>query len=351
MNTRFSIQYLIFFFLSLSVSCVQRIEPPIRQSAPILVVEGMITTDSTPYIVKLSYSGQFTNASTRIDSNQNFINDARVVIKDDNGDSTLCDFTSNGTYQTTDTNFVGIVGRTYTLEIYLSNGKTYLSKPEKINPVPPIDSVTVVYDSTYITDVRPTQFIISVNTHDPPGVQNNYRWTSFGYIPRKSATDFYNDNATCEQLLVNNNINILSDQFINGREIIQPVFYSPVYWHGIHFIEIKQYSISNGDFIFWKQYLGQTNNTGSILDPLPGTLIGNVYNQADSNDVALGFFSASDIFTKKIKIIPFFLQDYLLLDIAGQYIEEGDCHLIYPNTLADYASPAGWENAEEIDFH
>src|SRR5271154_6134825 len=83
----------LFFF-----TCIRRITPPIRQGAPILVVEGMITTDSSPYIIKLSYTGNFTNASTRIDSNQNFINDAKVFIKDDEGDSVSCDLISPGTY-------------------------------------------------------------------------------------------------------------------------------------------------------------------------------------------------------------------------------------------------------------
>jgi hypothetical protein len=125
-----------------------------------LVVEGLVTTDSISYWVKLSYSGNFLNASTRIDSNQNIINDARVIIKNNVGDSVLCDLISPGTYQTNDSNFVGTPGHAYSLEIYLSNGKTYISTTEKINPVAPIDSITVVYDSTLITDMRPMQFIV-----------------------------------------------------------------------------------------------------------------------------------------------------------------------------------------------
>jgi hypothetical protein len=145
--------YCLLLFIMLFTSCVRRINPPIREGAPALVVEGMITTDSTPYVVKLSYTGNFTNANVAIDSNQNFINDARVVIKDDAGDSALCFLISPGTYQTTDSNFVGMIGRSYTLDIYLSSGKTYVSTPEKINTVPPIDSVTVLIGSCIILHV------------------------------------------------------------------------------------------------------------------------------------------------------------------------------------------------------
>ena len=243
MAKRFLIKYSLFIFWLLSITCVRRVTPPIRESAEILVVEGLITTDSTPYTVKLSYTGKLLNASERIDSNQNFINDARVVIKDDAGDSSSCNLISPGTYQSIDSNFVGIVSRTYTLEIYLSNGKVYVSTPEKINPVPAIDSISVVYDSTYDYDTRPTQLIISVNVHDPADTQNFYRWASLGWVPRKAwgspcgfgspppTNPFVNAcGALCLQYQGYNSLNVLSDQFVNGQEIIQPVFYSPVYW-------------------------------------------------------------------------------------------------------------------------
>ena len=346
--------------------CIRNVNVPIRSVSPILVVEGWITTDPPPYSINLSYSGKFTSTyQGGTDSGkEQFITNAGVTIEDDLGGSTACKWISNGTYQSADSNFIGKVGRSYMLKIYLSNGKTYVSKPEKITPVPPIDSVHIVYDSTFITDIRPTQLILSVNTHDPPGVQNFYRWTAYGYIPRKSVGSpcgsspptclpyYCTCNAQCEQLLVNNEINILSDQFIDGREIEQrPVFYSPLYWFGIHFIEIKQYSISEQAYLFWEQYLTQTNRTGSILDPLPAPLKGNVFNEADSNDIALGLFSGSAVHSKKVVIIPFFLQRYYLISVAGEYITLGDCQFVFPNSLPDDTNPPGWENAEEIDLN
>ncbi|HEY4874203.1 MAG TPA: DUF4249 domain-containing protein, partial [Puia sp.] len=362
---RFLKRYFIFFFFVFFITCVRRINPPIRQSAQILVVEGLITTDTLPYAVKLSYTGSFTNASVAVDSNQNFINDATVIIKDDAGDSTYCNLVSPGMYQSVNSSFIGTVGSAYTLVIHLSNGKTYISTSEKINPVPPIDSITVSYDSTFITDVRPTQFIISANTRDPASQTNYYRWTASAYIPRKSwgePCDPYTDPpctnpymcvcyAECDQYVENTQINVLSDQLTNGNEIIQPVFYSPIYWFGDHYVEVRQYSLNQDSYIFWQQYIQQTTRTGSILDPLPSSLIGNIHNAADSTDNALGYFEASAVNSKKIVIEPFFLQQYYLESVAGQYIPMGDCHLSIPNSLADDMSPVGWENAQVIQLH
>jgi hypothetical protein len=351
---------LVLFF---SLSCIRQINVPERNPTPQLVVEGMITTDPPPYHINLSYSGIFTNAY--LVPKPLFISDAKLTITDDLGDSTACQWIGNGTYQTSDTNFMGSIGRAYRLTIQLANGKTYVSKPERIEAVPPIDSVSVVYDSTFITDIRPTQLIISVNTHDPAGMRNYYRWTAFGYIPHKSwggpcsissppCSDPFicTCHALCVQLVNNDQINILSDQFIDGKEILQqPVFYSPLYWFGRHFIEIKQYSLSQDVFIFWEQYQNQTNRTGSILDPLPASLLGNVYNLADSNEVALGLFSASAVYTKKIILVPFFLQRYYLESVAGEYVLMGDCHYAFANSLPDDADPTGWDSAQLINLH
>ena len=360
---------LLYFCISVYIfttSCVRRISPQIRQGAEELVVEALLTTDSVSYIVKLSYTGNLTNASVNVDPNQNFINDARVIIKDTGGDSTLCSLISPGTYQSKDSNFVGTVGHSYILEIYLSNGKTYISSQETMNPVPPIDSLSVVYDGSYITGVRPTQFIVSVNSRDPANLRNFYRWAASGYIPRKSIGTpcgalppcsptecgfLYQCQAQCEQLVQNIQINILSDQFINGNEIIQPVFYSPIYWFGKHFIEIKQYSINKDTYVFWQQFVGQTNNTGSILDPFPTSLLGNIHNATDSNDIALGYLEVSAVATMRIVIVPYFLQQYYLVDIASEFIQPGDCQFVYPGALPDDTNPSGWEDAEVIEFH
>lgn len=363
MNKSFT-KYIFGITTLLFYGCVRNVTVPIRNVQPMLVVEGWITTDPPPYSINLSYSGKFTSAyQTNLDSQQ-YIYNAKITIKDDLGDSTSCIQSVKGTYLSTDSNFIGKVGRTYTLKIYLSNGLIYQSKPEEIVPVPPIDSVSLLYDSSYIADVRPAQIIVSVNTKDPADTTNYYRWTASGYVIRKSwgepcspgSPPCYNPyvcscGAFCDQLIVGDQVNIFSDQFSNGREIIgQPVFYSPIYWYGYHYIEIKQYSLNRQAYQFWEQYLAQTNRTGSILDPLPASLIGNIYNLADSNNLALGYFSASAAFTKKIVIKPDFLQTYWLEVTASFFIEQGSCQMVYPNTLPNDAIPTGWENAEVIDM-
>ena len=345
-------------------SCICQVDVPLRTVAPELVVEGLISTGPPPYTIKLSSSGPYTSTTEAGKDSQYFITDARVTIEDDLGDSTSCDWTGLGNYQSVDSNFIGTVGRTYTLKIYLSNGKKYLSRPETITPVAPIDSLTVGYDSAQTASISPPPLIVTVNSHDPGAGQHFYRWASSGYVPRKSAGYTCGNNsvdcpdpyscscrALCEQFSADNQINILSNQYIEGGEIVLPVYYSPVYWFGTHFVEVNQYSLSLASYQFWEQYLEQTNRTGSILDPLPSSLIGNMYNPADSTEIVLGLFSASAVYTKKVIIVPFFLQQYLLESLAGYYIKRHDCKDVYPGALPDDTNPPGWENTQEIDLH
>ena len=208
------------------------------------------------------------------------------------------------------------------------------------------------------------QVRVAVHSRDPASQRNYYRWTATGYVPRKSYGFTYPPNASpcpdpfsclylseCEELLPNYQINVLSDQLINGNEIVLPVFYSPIYWFGNHFVQVNQYSLNQDLYVFWQQYLQQTNLTGSILDPLPASLVGNIYNPADANDLALGYFEASDMASKKIIIIPYFLQEYYLESVAGEYILKGDCDLVYPGAVQDNTAPAGWETADTISIH
>jgi hypothetical protein len=351
----------------LLVTCVKQVRVPVRNVKPILVVQGLITTAPGPYTINLSYSGPYTNSlqATQQDSTY-FISDAKVVIRDDLGDTTNCSYTSYGNYLSDDLQFTGTAGRTYTLTIYLSNGQVYLSKPETIQAVAPIDSLSFGYDSAGLTNILPPPLVVTVNTHDPGNGQRYYRWAASGYYPRKSwgfPCDPYSDPpctnpfmCTCYALCEEANttasqVNVFSNQLSAGTEIIEPVYYSPVYWFGDHYVEIDQYSLTLESYQFWEQYLAQTNRTGSILDPLPSPVIGNIYNAADSSDLALGIFSASGVYEKKVVVVPYFLQQYELESVAGQYILHGDCQMAYPNALPDETAPAGWDSAQVINIY
>ena len=68
------------------------------------------------------------------------------------------------------------------------------------------------------------------------------------------------------------------------------------------YVEVSQLNYTREAYQFWKRYQDQLNRTGSILDPLPAAIEGNIYNVANPNELALGYFSAAANFKKRLTI-------------------------------------------------
>ncbi|MES1214744.1 MAG: DUF4249 family protein, partial [Bacteroidota bacterium] len=160
------------------------------------------------------------------------------------------------------------------------------------------------------------------------------------------------------QKVVDDKIRILSDNSLNGNEIRNlEIGSSYIYTFGNDFIDIGQVSLTREAYQFWERYNDQTTRTGSILDPLPASIKGNVFNEADPDDFALGYFSASSVTHKRAEIIPYSLTQYWLDLSAVQFIPPGGvaCFDYFPDALSyppqparQYPPPEGWENAEQI---
>ena len=81
--------YAICFICLLLARCVRQVAVPVRNVKPILVVQGLITTAPGPYTINLSYPAPTPTACRPLEQDSTyFIADAKVVIRDDLGDST-----------------------------------------------------------------------------------------------------------------------------------------------------------------------------------------------------------------------------------------------------------------------
>lgn len=340
-------------------SCIKEVQVDLRNVRPILVVEGAVTTDPGPYQVRVTYSGMIELANQIPE--ENLEKDAVVVIRDDAGNATPTAYIGEGYYQTTDLSFVGIPGRTYHVEVTLKDGRKYISLPEKMrNPVP-VDSVNIKFIEDFNID-HPTYLRAYVNTTDPGGEENFYKWEFLNYTRRQTPGVGCGFGCIkfeyCFQKYIGTELNIFSDASINGNAILsQGVGSSYIFTYGSHYFDISQISISREAYQFWNIYSEQTNRTGDILDPLPATIRGNIVNAADNSEFALGFFSANAIYHKKVIAVPFSITEYLLNISAVSFRPTNfvACFDYYPNTLAypdppaDQAPPPpGWENAESI---
>jgi hypothetical protein len=342
------------------VSCVKQVTVDTRNEESILVVEGSITTDSVPYTVKLSYTGPYKFALEIPD--QYLETEAKVSITDELGRSTHLVNIGKGVYETNDTNYIGKTGSSYQVIVELKNGKKYISRPETIKPAVPISKVNV----RFVQDNNlnyPASMHVSIDTKDPRNEENYYKWDFYSWVMREthgvSCGFFCIEYKFCYQKVVDDQVRIFSDAYSNGNEIKDRFLgrsYIYTYWNA--FIDLTQHSLTREAYQFWQGYDEQVTRSGTILDPLPASIKGNVYNASDSTDFALGYFFASAVTRKKAILVPFNITEYLLNITAVQFIPDGPkiCFDYFPNTLRyarmpapQYPPPAGWENAERIE--
>lgn len=327
-------RFFVFLFLSMLLNaCVEEVNLPLRDPEPQLVVEGLLSNDPVPYEVKLSYTGVF--ASGRFLPSRLAVNGALVSISDDKGVRTVLeqDFLEPGTYRTADPNFVGVVGRTYSVTIVTPDEKKYVSRPERLNAVPPINRLYAEFAER--TRTRPDGYEIYIDTQDPAESQNYYRWTAYGFSNRPCGNPY------AWVPFFSRGINIFDDRNINGKEVKRRnVLFSAMYGSGFHFIEVAQYAMSREAYQFWQLYNEQLNRTGSILDPLPAPIKGNVVNADNPDDIALGYFQVSGIARRKLKITPDtkFSQAYVT-DRSAPFVigVSGLCN------NSQESAPRGWE--------
>ncbi len=325
----------------LQFSCIEEVSLPLRVERPKLVVDGLISNEKSTYKVKLSYSGVLSN-SLGIPPNL-ALNGAKVILQDNLGKSTqlLQNVIELGTFETIDSTFIGAIGKSYKLIVTLPNGDVFSTKFQKMLPVPDITSVNYKFNDV-VNISQPDGYNVYVSTKDPAEQQNFYRWAAYGYSRWQSTGvpcgpfspsicyDF------CWVPTTADNVTIASDVAINGNSFTDiPVFFSPIRAVGKHYIEVIQYSLDKDAFTFWNLYEEQRKRVGTIFDPQPAPIEGNLVNEADKYDIALGYFSVSSISRKKLTI-PFDGS----LPFSKVLIGKGDCRLAFP--FGSTYKPLGW---------
>ena len=128
--TRIKLITYTILILSISLfSCTEQFNPKIYSDTSTLVVDGKITNAKGPYEIRLFRTVDVNNPIL-INPQEGAI----ISIYDDKGNSDSFIETSPGIYHNLTTDFRGVIGRSYWIEIQTSDGKKYESTPEMIQP-------------------------------------------------------------------------------------------------------------------------------------------------------------------------------------------------------------------------
>ncbi len=297
------------FIVLLLTSCVDPVNfAPGQEESPSLIISGFITNADEPYTVVLTRSASFTSVLQEGGENKPE-GDAIVKIVDQNGAELrlLQTKPNSGIYTTTDTGWKGKVGNEYHISIKTRNGEEYASKPEVLNASPIIDSVYYNYEVHQklnqfheIFETEGLQFYTNLHFEN----QNSfymYNWEGT-YImeTQKVPTPICYVKQNGDLIF-----NILSSSDFNKNKVTA---------HSLNFdkldieynikfsYNLKQYAIGPNSYAFFNAIKDQLNSTGSVFDPTPAKISGNVYNVNNPKEVVLGFFGAFGVSSKRIFI-------------------------------------------------
>ncbi|AZA83169.1 DUF4249 domain-containing protein [Chryseobacterium lactis] len=261
--------FLIILSLFLVTSCQKEINLDLDDQSGKIVIEGNITDQTGPYIVRITKSVAFTKQNQ-----YPAVAGAQVVVSDNTGQTETLQYVGNGQYQTT--SFVGAPGKTYTLKVQ-AEGQQYTAQSTMPQPV---DFEGLSQDSFKFGD-KTSYTLLPIFT-DPSVLGNRYL---FSFTINNLSKKY---------------INVFSDNLNNGlpnqRPLILPNDDNDGADHEVKpgdTIHVEMQSIDNNIFTFYSALLDLSGAGGGVTPSNPPSNISNG---------ALGYFSAHTESTKSFVI-------------------------------------------------
>lgn len=310
---KFLFRYIVLFIALTLTGCVEPFDPEIDENqANFLVIDGIITDQPGPYSVKITQSVPL----QAIDSTS-FISGVEIFMEEENGLKELLIEISPGIYSTT--NMQGAVGKRYRISFDRS-GAMYQSTWEELEAPAVIDSVYYQLESKGTSnpekDINGVQYYID-SRGDTDDVRNyRFEWEETWKIgvTYRALQDYLGDDKTqfaemplydCWRFSNSQTINLattngLSSNVINNHVI--PFITGDEERYSLrHSLLVKQFSLDEAEYLFWKALKEANEQLGSLFDKQPARVIGNI-SSTSGGPVALGYFSASGVTDQRIYI-------------------------------------------------
>lgn len=248
-------------------ACTEVIDVDLDTASPKLVIDASIdwikNTPGNEQKIKLStttgyYSSEFPTVS------------GATVFITNSANSVFNFVETGGVGEYICTDFVPVIGETYLLTVVL-NGETYTAT-ETLIEVPVIESTITQNDSGgFGGDQTEIRFSYQDN-----GAQENYYMTGIKTV--HVAFPEYS---------------LESDEFYQGNQIVEFYFNEDLEQGDL--VNIKLYGVSKRFYEYFNKILLATGNDGNPFPVTPTTVKGNIVNQTNVKNYALGFFRLSEV--------------------------------------------------------
>ena len=303
------------FIISFLLACIEEYRPNIDKYLDLPVVEGMITNEPGPYIVKLSRS------LSVYDMDYEPISGAIIKIYDNLDNEVSLKEIEDGVYSTNKYGIRGIVGRKYRISVIIGEIE-YQSEFEELKEPIGIDSVYAKVESRVIKgkNISGVQFYINTKSFDK--INSYFLWKPIETYEYKAslAPNFIhygphrgniieiisNPANTCWHTKKINNILIYTTELIKSDFVnsfaLNYVDNKTKKLTERYSLLVNQYSISKANYEYWNNIKKQNIDNESFYSKQPFQIIGNLVNTDNSKEIILGYFMVAGVSKKRIFI-------------------------------------------------
>lgn len=278
------------FFLS---GCIEPITFE-EQGVNYLVVDGFISNEQKAHRIWLSRAAAYAGEDVSLVPN------AEVYISDDLGNRTPLEPGNSG-YYATPAQFAGVAGRSYTLHITTPEGEEYVSEPQTLQIQGSLDSVyyglstrEYLRENNTISQQEGIEYFIDYTLPADSPTYLLWGWEAT-YLVKTPFPDPAGDIPTECYISENssNFIKVVNSADLSSRQVVKDEFLFVVpdnkYWY-TYSLNVKQYTISREVFGFFHAIEKQQENSGTIFDPTPARISGNIRNVNKPEEKVLGYF-------------------------------------------------------------
>ena len=342
----------LLFLLSITlIGCLERFDPTLSNT-PLgddLVVEAVIKQEDFSFRIKLSNS--VPRGSNRVSTP---INDAKAsLISEDLDASFNFSLIESGIYSLNQNQVELKTGSRYKLRIILANGERYESTFEEVLPAQPVQELQLelARGSYQLNNNIVEGEYIEISSLIQKGEENHY--FRFDYEGDYAFRAPYQGSDLCQPVEVEGGPEILpsllcykkDDQTlpvnIHSNEnfkvggaasiVVLRIGSNRKFAFGYN-MRVRKYTISKEFYDYLESVKAQVDFEGSLLDPPPSQIIGNISNVDDPEKKALGYFTIESVSSETIFIPADFFQEPIedpLNEYACNYSPET------PNVLPD----------------
>lgn len=338
---KFPVRILFFIAAIILISgCKEVFYPEIEPSAPIVVVEGLITDQPGPYEIRLTYTSDYYSGTFAQP-----IEDAGVWVLEEGGESHRFTEVRPGYYRSP-VQLQGVAGKTYILEFETTDGMTYRSKPQTLLPsFEPGDMLGKESIRTTTRESNSGELIVT----ERAGVDASLQLTDYADNPanirfksevkllyvsevivvgvpekeycwkemrRFEGIDNINlPTASNQPGDVSNNVVAFlphdkEEYFLDYFDFLQTLA-----------IKVRVFSLNTDAYNYYLELHKQLTSDGSIFAPIPSQMSSNIYCVTDANRAAAGLFETSSVGSRAYILRQPPHVDSILFEPTGGYDE------------------------------